>query len=126
MKSYIVVYERTASPFLMSWCRSKVQRRQRENTRCLQSFIRNKKIVGVWSCCLVCCALLCFLKMNEGAFTTESTFPQPLIMSVVSFLTRASVYIKNAVKRIPLQNQSNFVCCFTYTEHRNNSKIPHT
>lgn len=30
------------------------------------------------------------------------------IMSVVSFLTRASVYIKNAVKRIPLKNQSNF------------------
>lgn len=46
--------------------------------------------------------------MNEGTFTTESTFPQPLILSVISFLTRASVYIKNAVKHIPLKNQSNF------------------
>lgn len=64
--------------------------------------------------------------MNEGAFTTESTFPQPLIMSVVSFLTRASVYIKNAVKHIPLKNRSNFfyVLCILSTEITLNYPTP--
>lgn len=47
--------------------------------------------------------------MNEGAFTTESTFPQPLIMSVVSFLTRASVYIKNAVNTFHLKAKAIFL-----------------
>lgn len=52
--------------------------------------------------------------MNESAFTTESTFPQPLIMPVVSFLTRPSVYIKNAVKHIPLKNQRIFLMFYMY------------
>lgn len=64
--------------------------------------------------------------MNEGAFTTESTFPQPLIMSVVSFLTRASVYIKNEVNIFHLKAKAIFFIYFTYPEHRNNSELSHT
>lgn len=55
-----------------------------------------------------CWVVAFFLNMNEGAFTTESTFPQPLIMSVVSFLTRASVYIKNAVNIFHLKAKAIF------------------
>lgn len=115
MKLRIVVYERIAQPFIALLSQSKDQCEDKGKTPTAFSALKESRKS----------LLLLFLNMNEGAFTTESTFPQPLIMSVVSFLTRTSVYIKNAVKHIPLKNQRSF-SCFTYTEQRKNSELSHT
>lgn len=97
MKLHNVGYERITQPFIALLSQSKDQCEDKGKTPTAFSALKESKK-----------SLLLFLNMNEGAFTTESTFVQPLIMSVVSFLTRTSVYIKNAVKHIPLKNQRSF------------------